>query len=383
MCNLNRSKQFRTYLVGGAVRDWLMGRIPREYDFSFDTDATSFLQRNPSARKVGKSVSVIMLEGQEYMPLFGSVKEDLLRRDLTINALALESNGVLHSHPDALSDLAAGILRPASPTSFSTDPVRVFRLARFACEHPSFSVHPDAIAQMKAIAAASSSEDHASPLASIPAERVGRELLKALSAPRPSRWLAVLAEGDCLVPWFADLEQAADIPAGPVQYHSGSVLAHLMDVMDAVAGDPLRVWMALCHDLGKITSPSEMLPHHYGHERRGVTTAEQLAISLGLSLRYRKAGALMSLLHMKAGIYSRLRPGTRCDLLERVHAAGLDVPFWDVVEADSGLDLREKVQHELESILSVTLPLHWQNRGRDSGLQLRLLRCQALRRGVA
>lgn len=382
MCNLNRSKQFRTYLVGGAVRDWLLGRIPREYDFSFDADATSFLQRNPSARKVGKSVSVILLEGQEYMPLAGSVKEDLLRRDLTINALALESNGVLHSHPDALSDLAAGILRPASPTSFSTDPVRVFRLARFACEYPSFSVHPDAFAQMRTLAAsAQSSERLTTPLAAIPAERVGRELLKAFAAPRPSRWLAVLAEGDCLVPWFADLEQAANIPAGPVQYHSGSVLAHLMDVMDAVAGDSLRVWMALCHDLGKLSSPTEMLPHHYGHERRGVAIAEQLAIRLGLPLRYRKAGALMSLLHMKAGIYSRLRPGTRCDLLEHIHASGLDVPFWDIVEADSGLDLREKVQHELDIILSVTLPLRWQNRGRESGLQLRLLRCQALRRG--
>ncbi|MEG1610519.1 MAG: HD domain-containing protein, partial [Bilophila sp.] len=228
--------------------------------------------------------------------------------------------------------------------------------------------------QMRAVAASSL-------LASLPAERIGRELHKALAAPKPSRWLAVLAEGGCLAPWLCPLEKAADIPAGPVAYHSGSVLAHLMEMMDAVAGDPLRVWMALCHDLGKMDSPAAMLPHHYGHELRGAVIAEQLALRLGLPTRYRTAGALTSLLHMKAGIYATLRPGTRCDLLTQVHGAGLDEPFWAVVEADSGLSLRASVQRDLDRILSVKLPPLWQNRGKDSGLRLRLLRCKALSAG--
>ena len=255
------------YLVGGAVRDRLLGRTPREYDFAFDADEATFLQRNPEARKVGKSVSVFLLRGQEFMPLEGTLEEDMRRRDLTINALAEDRDGNLLGHPDALSDLREGILRPASPTSFRDEPVRVFRLARMACELPSFTVHPEAVAQMRAVAGEGL-------LGRIPAERVGRELMKALASPKPSRWLSVLAEGNCLSPWFRELETSMDIPAGPVAYHSGSVMAHLMDVMDAVAGDPLCVWMALCHDLGKIGTDPALLPHHYGHELRGAEPAE-------------------------------------------------------------------------------------------------------------
>ena len=105
------------YLVGGAVRDRLLGRTPREYDFAFDADEATFLQRNPEARKVGKSVSVFLLRGQEFMPLEGTLEEDMRRRDLTINALAEDRDGNLLGHPDALSDLREGILRPASPTA--------------------------------------------------------------------------------------------------------------------------------------------------------------------------------------------------------------------------------------------------------------------------
>ena len=196
------------YLVGGAVRDRLLGRTPREYDFAFDADEATFLQRNPEARKVGKSVSVFLLRGQEFMPLEGTLEEDMRRRDLTINALAEDRDGNLLGHPHALSDLREGILRPASPTSFRDEPVRVFRLARMACELPSFTVHPEAVAQMRAVAGEGL-------LGRIPAERVGRELMKALASPKPSRWLSVLAEGNCLSPWFRELETSMDIPAGP------------------------------------------------------------------------------------------------------------------------------------------------------------------------
>lgn len=94
--------------------------------------------------------------------------------------------------------------------------------------------------------------------------------------------------------------------------------------MDAVAGDPLCVWMALCHDLGKIGTDPALLPHHYGHELRGAEPAEHVAKRLALPARYGAAGVLSSQLHMKAGIYEMLRAGTRCDLLMQVHNAELD-----------------------------------------------------------
>ncbi len=359
------------YLVGGAVRDRLLGRTPREYDFAFEGDAPTFLQRNPKARKVGKSVSVILLRGQEFMPLAGTLEADMRRRDLTINALAEDRQGRLYGHPDAVSDIREGLLRPASPTSFRDEPVRVFRLARMACELPAFTVHPEAVAQMRAVA-------EADLLEAVPAERIARECLKALASPKPSRWLSTLAEGNCLSPWFRELERAAEIPAGPAPYHFGSVLAHLMDVMDATAGDPLCVWMALCHDLGKIDTDPALLPHHYGHERRGIAPAERLGRRLALPSRYVAAGMLASQLHMKAGMYETLRAGTRCDLVMQVHAAGLDEPFWKLAESDSGKALRPLVEADRDVLLGVSLPSDWRNRGKESGQRLRALRCQAL-----
>lgn len=305
------------------------------------------------------------------MPLEGTLEADMRRRDLTINALAEDRDGHLYGHPDALSDLRGGILRPASPTSFRDEPVRVFRLARMACELPSFTIHPAAVEQMRAVA-------EAGLLERIPAERIGRELMKALASPKPSRWLAVLAEGRCLSPWFRELETAMDIPAGPIAYHSGSVMEHLMDVMDTVAGDPLCVWMSLCHDLGKIGTDPTLLPHHYGHELRGTEPAGHLAQRFALPSRYVAAGVLSSQLHMKAGIYEMLRAGTRCDLLMQIHNAGLDEPFWKLAEADSGRSLRPVVNDDLAVLLGISLPPEWRDRGRESGKRLRAMRCQAL-----
>ncbi len=372
--------KYPVLLVGGAVRDWLLGIRPQEYDFAFAEPEALFLQHNPDAHKVGKSVAVFLLEGREYASLRGSgaeadlstrIARDLAYRDLTINALALEGNGVLHAHPLALGDLRAGILRPASPHSFMDDPARIFRLARLACALPDFTVHEEAVAQMRQVAATGR-------LARIPAERVGRECLKAFAAARPSRWLPVLAEGGCLDPWFAECGQAHDIPAGPLPWHSQSVAEHLGTVMDAVAGDPLRVWMAFCHDLGKLSTAPDILPHHYGHEARGAVLALEMASRLALPKRYGRAGELAALLHMKAGIYECLRPGTRCDLLMRVHSLGLDEPFWRLVDADSGLSIRERARQELAVILAVSLPDHLKNRGRESGRRLREARCRAL-----
>lgn len=366
----------RIYLVGGAVRDWLLGRVPREFDYAFDADGEAFLRRYPDAQRVGK-LGVFLQQGREYLPLYGgSVQSDLVRRDLTINALALESNGVIHAHPQAFADLRDGVLRPASPTSFMDDPARVFRLARFACYFPDFSVHPEALTQMRAVAGAGL-------LADLPRERVGRECLKALAGVQPSRWLDILHQGACLAPWLGEWLGADVIPAGPAPWHNESVLAHSMALMDAVAGEPLRVWMALAHDLGKTRTDPAHWPRHHGHDTLGEAEAAALGQRLALPVKFIKAGMLAARLHMTAGRYPELRRGTRRDLLLTVHAAGFDIPFWKLVEADSGQVLFPLVQRDLAILLAVQLPREHQNRGPLSGEILRALQCQALpRRGM-
>ncbi|WP_288908477.1 polynucleotide adenylyltransferase [uncultured Desulfovibrio sp.] len=263
------------YLVGGAVRDMLLGRTPIELDFAFDGSAQEFLAAHPDAYMVGHSVHVCLWRGRECMPLHGGSPEaDLRRRDLTINALALGSDGIIHLHPQTVQDLQDRLLRPAAATSFADDPTRVFRLARFAALWPDWRIDAAAFAQMRALAPAA--------LAALPAERVARELRKALAAPVPGRFFRVLAQGNALTPWFAELQTARAVPAGPARWHANSVFGHSLRLADQLAGDPLAVWMAICHDLGKINTDPTLLPHHYGHEQRGVPLALQLAQRLRL-----------------------------------------------------------------------------------------------------
>ena len=362
----------KRYLVGGAVRDLLLGRLPVEWDYAFEGDSASFIQANPGARKVGRGVSVILLNGMEHMPLArGMLAEDLLSRDLTVNALALDANGVLRAHPQALEDLRARVLRLAAPDALERDPLRLFRIARFAAQFPDFSVHPATLAAMREAAANRLTD-------ALPAERVGREALKAFAAPLPSRFLLLLAEAGCLHPWFAECAGMDAIPAGPPQFHRGSVLEHSCRVMDALAGDQMAVWMGLAHDLGKTASPPETLPHHHGHERHGKHMAHALAERLALPRRFRSAGELAAELHMRGGKYPQLRIGAKRDLLMSVHAARLDRPFWDMVSADAGEDRREEALRDLEVVRRVRLPEEWRGRGEESGARLRLLQCEAL-----
>jgi tRNA nucleotidyltransferase (CCA-adding enzyme) len=136
--------------------------------------------------------------------------------------------------------------------------------------------------------------------------------------------------------------------------------------------------MALCHDLGKVRTDPAILPHHYGHEERGVRAAESLARRLGVPARLHRAGMLAARLHMKGGRYRHLRAATRCDLLCRIHQVHMHDAFWNMTEADSGCGLRPVVDADLAALLAVRLPEHWRNRGKATGARLRELRCRAL-----
>lgn len=365
------------YVVGGAIRDLLLGRTPRDVDFAFSGGVDAFVQALPQACKVGRSVDVWLVDGMEFRPMQGhNIQEDLRARDLTINALAVDEKGRLHAHPDALTDLRGKVLRPTARDAMRRDPARVFRVARMAAELPDFAVHEETLRQMRELGATEA-------LAGLPPERVCREVLRAMEAPRPSRFLAVLDRGRCLEPWLTEWAGGGAVTAGPAPWHDNSVLEHAGEIMDQVAGDPLAVWMALCHDVGKVTTDPALLPHHYAHEMRGAGAAAALAARLRLPTRYRAAGALAARLHMKAGRYRTLRPGTRRDILWEVHAARLDEPFWKVVNADSGQNLSLDVARDLAIILAVHLPEPWRDRGEMSGRHMRELQCEALARAPA
>ena len=393
------------YAAGGAVRDLLLGQSLRDADYAFAATEEEFIQRNPTARKIQSTAyPVYLLDGQEFAPLLqGDVVQDLLRRDFTINALLLAEDGVLRMHPLALDDLQKRRIRAASPSSLADDPVRVFRAARLAAKLPDFSLHEETLKQMRALAAEVAPEagDNTKTdrkpasvvgpsLHSIPAEQAGNEIRKACLTDKPGNFLRALQQGGCLTPWFEEFDRAAFIPAGPPANHDSSVLEHTARIMDATAAiarqqggakeqRALAVWMALCHDIGKSATPKDLLPHHYEHEARGAAMAETLGLRLRLPNIFAKAGKLAALLHMKAGAYARLRPGTRADMLVSLHAAGLVSPFSWMAAADSSQDdLPLLLRQDLERILSVSLPEEWRGKGEQSGRRLRELRCMAL-----
>ncbi|WP_319584758.1 tRNA nucleotidyltransferase [uncultured Pseudodesulfovibrio sp.] len=366
----------KVYLAGGAVRDLLLGRPLHDRDYLV-TGATreEFRRAFPCAREVGRTFPVFLVEGLEFsFPRAGSLDKELESRDLTVNAQLLDVNGELVCHPQALGDLAGRILRPASAHSLSDDPLRVLRAARFWAQLPDFTPHAELISAMREIGASGK-------LTAISPDRVVPELRKALESPRPGNFLRLLAESECLLPWFPEFETGRAVPAGPLPYHDSDMLTHTCRVMDDLAGDPVAVWMGLTHDLGKTLTPRDRWPRHYGHDLAGIPLAETAALRLRMPNEYKTAGMKAARWHMTAASYGELRPGTRVDMLMDLHLSGTLTPLFKLVLADHCEDHLERAEKELATILPVRLAPEDMNHGAESGEKLRMLRAQALRGG--
>ncbi len=367
-------------IAGGAVRDMLLGRKESDTDYLVASGSVpAFLSLFPDARPVGKSYPVFYLNGREFTfpredgsTFDDRIDRDLAARDFTMNALALGPDGELYAHPMALSDIAHKKLRPASETTFTDDPLRVYRAAAFYARFSSFTPAPELITLMKECAGAEL-------LDNVYPDRIGMEVRKALNGERPGNFLRLLDMADCLDPWFKELAAASLIPAGPRRYHGeASVLDHTAELMDRLAGNPLHCWAALCHDLGKLLTPKEKLPSHHGHDKNGMDIAIKLAKRLRLPNRYLTAGEIAARFHMVAGKYPQLRPGTKVDLLMKLHATSTLSLMRDLCRVDKGQDVLAAADSDLKKILKVKLEKKDRNKGSKSGEKLRSLRAQAL-----
>lgn len=361
----------KIYRVGGSIRDEFLGKPVKDQDFIvLGVDEAAFFKAFPKAVRQGREKPVYRVGADEYtISDCVNIEEDLMERDLTINAMAMDEAGKLYSHPKALSDLKQKILRPVRKENFLKDPLRVFRAARFAANLPDFKVDFTLLEAMK----------EAKPYLSKPAaERVGREVLAGLSSENPARFFRMLLETDSLDFWMLELKRASQVPAGPVPYHRGSLFDHLMEVVENLKGDPLLCWMGLCHDLGKLCTNEEEWPHHHGHDKAGEEPIRALSARLRMSKRFEEAGLAASRYHMTAGLYSKLRPGTRVDLLAALHRLKLVEAIFRLVVADNGEDFMNSVKKDLEKILDIHLPEDHGLEGIEAGKRLRELRCMAL-----
>ncbi|HYN79410.1 MAG TPA: multifunctional CCA addition/repair protein [Lamprocystis sp. (in: g-proteobacteria)] len=325
------------YLVGGAVRDRLLGRTPRECDFVVVGATDADLTRR-GFKLVGRDFPVFLhpqtkdeyaLARTERKTAPGyrgfavhadpsvTLEEDLRRRDLTINALAQASDGTLIDPFGGLADLQARVLRHCSP-SFSEDPVRILRVARFAARFAAlgFQVADETLDLMRAMVAVGEVD------ALVP-ERVWQELAKALGEDRPSRFFEVLRACGALVRLLPELDRLWGVPQ-PVKWHPEiDTGVHAMLVLDMVARlstDPEVRFAALCHDLGKGTTPAEILPSHHGHEERSVALLEAVCDRLRVPNRHRELARITARYHGLVHTVDDLRPATVLTLLEGTDA---------------------------------------------------------------
>jgi tRNA nucleotidyltransferase (CCA-adding enzyme) len=365
----------KIYLVGGAVRDELLGRPIKDRDYVvIGGDEAALRAHLPGMKCVGRRHRVYLHKGAEYtLSAAPTIEVDLAGRDLTINALARGERGDPIGAPGAIEDLQKRVLRPVAEQNFFDDPLRVLRAARFSALFPNFQIHDRLRRVMRAVAAANR-------LGDVSAERVGNEVQAAMAAPRPDYFLGLLAETGALAPWFEEWVSAGAIPAGPPAYHDGSVLEHTMAVMARLAGAPLAAWMGWCHDIGKTATAKAILPHHYGHEQVGERLAHTLGKRLRLPQRFIRSGAAAARWHMVAARYPELKVGKRVDLLVRLKALNLVAEMAALVAADKpGVDVT-CMADDLATILAVHLSPQETGRGALSGALLRQRRCQALGR---
>lgn len=357
------------YLVGGAVRDELLGLPVRERDWVVVGARPEELLAQ-GYKPVGKDFPVFLhpQSGEEYalarterktgpgyrgfQTLFSpdvTLEQDLERRDLTINAIAKDPHtGALVDPFGGQQDLRDRSLKHVS-AAFVEDPVRVLRVARFAARFAplGFSVAPQTATLMREIAARGE-------LNALVPERVWQETQRALEMPAPTSFFEVLRQADALPVIFPELHALFGVPQ-PERWHpeidSG---VHSMMVLEQAArlsDDPVVRFAALTHDLGKGTTPPDEWPRHIAHEQRGVALVENLCDRLRIPNAYRELAVLVARYHLHSHRVTELRDTTLLDLLEHVDAFRRPARFEQFIlacEADArgrkGLENRDYPQ---------------------------------------
>lgn len=325
------------YLVGGAIRDKLLGLEPRDRDWVV-VGATPQQMLDLGYKPVGKDFPVFLhpKTREEYAlarterkvaPGYHgfsfhadpsvTLEEDLQRRDLTINAMAEDDEGNLIDPFNGRDDLQQGKLRHVSD-AFAEDPVRILRIARYAARYNKwgFRVAHATHALMKNMVAAGEVD-------ALVAERVWQETENALGEESPSRFFEVLRNCGALARIFPELEQLFGVPQPKHHHPEEDTGLHTLMVLEQAAKltPNTRVrFAALVHDLGKGTTPEDEWPRHIAHEHRGVQLVEQLCERLRVPRDYREIALLVTQHH---GLYHRaeeLRPSTMLELLEKLDA---------------------------------------------------------------
>lgn len=322
----------QAYVVGGAVRDEMLGLPVQDHDWVV-VGATPEQMVQAGFRPVGKDFPVFLHpETQEEYALARTerktapgyhgfvfhtdpsvkLEDDLVRRDLTINAMARAENGTIVDPYGGRQDLHDRVFRHVSE-AFVEDPVRILRLARFAARFPEFRVADSTLALMRHMVEAGEVD------ALVP-ERVWQELSRGLVEQKPSRMIAVLRDCGALARILPELDALWGVPQPPLHHPEVDTGVHMMLVIDYAAerGLPLPVrFAALMHDVGKGATPEEHWPRHHGHEGMGPRLITELCKRLRVPTDCRDLAVMTAREHGNVSRALELRPNTIVTLFER------------------------------------------------------------------
>ena len=374
----------KTYLVGGAVRDGLLGITGADHDWVV-VGSTPEAMAAQGFTPVGKDFPVFLhpqtheeyalarterktAPGYKGFVVHASpevtLEEDLARRDLSINAIAQAEDGTLIDPYGGQHDLQHKVLRHVTE-AFREDPVRILRVARFAARFPEFKVAAQTLALMQDMVADGEVD-------ALVSERVWQELSKGLMSAKPSRMLQVLRDCGALKILLPEVDRLYGVPQPPEHHPEIDTGVHLEMVLDETARvhAPLEVrFAALCHDLGKGTTAKELLPRHIGHEQRSVTLLRKLCERLRVPVPCRELAEVVAREHghlhgaMSFGAEALLRLLIRCDAIRRPERFALAL---QACECDArgrlGLQQRDYPQSaHLQTMLNAALSVDTAN----------------------
>lgn len=400
----------KIYLVGGAVRDRLLGFPVKEFDWLVVGETVESMLAQ-GFKPVGKDFPVFLhpITSDEYAlarterktaPGYKgfsvhatpdvTLEEDLHRRDLTINAMALDNAGYLIDPFNGQNDLENRVLRHVSP-AFSEDPVRVLRVARFAARyaHLGFKVADETMQLMQNMVN-NGEVDHLVP------ERVWAEFYKALQSTDPSSFLKVLRDCGALAIIFSEIDNLFGVPQ-PEKHHpeidTGIHALLTLDQACILSPKPEVRLAALVHDLGKALTPPELWPSHHGHEQKGLAVLDDFCERLRIPKSFKSLCLQVMQYHTHVHRVYELRADTLIDMLQSIGAFKpvnkLD-DFLLACEADAkgrtGFEQRPYPQAEfIRSALTVINEVDMQEiletklQGSEIGIALRLSRIKRLR----
>lgn len=334
----------RLYLVGGSVRDEFLKVKNADEDYCVvGLSCKEFENIFPNAYKRGKNFPVYDIDGKEFAMARKekkvgkghtefeietgkniTIEDDLRRRDITINSIAKDVlTGEIVDPFNGIQDISEKIIKMTSK-AFSEDPLRVYRVARFAAVLE-FRVDETTLCEMNKI-----KEE----LKTLSCDRVFMEFKKALGSKKPSIFFEVLRKSQVLDVHFKEIYDLIGKDQ-PKQYHpEGDSYNHTMIVLDNSCRltDKLEIrYSCLVHDLGKGTTPDNMLPHHYGHEERGVKLVQNLSNRLKVPKVWKKCGIISAKEHMRGGKFNIMSAKKQVDFIERVSRSQLGLDGMKIV----------------------------------------------------